>query len=84
MTESTATAINAEFARLQVGTDQDPCSGLMAVDAENGTVKVFDDHADGIYNAAEVLAALQILDPEEVNLDSDSPNNIWQSLPAEV
>lgn len=82
MTESTATAINAEFTRLQVGADQDPCSGLMAADAGNGNVKIYDDHADGIYNASEVLAALQILDPEEVNLDSESPNNIWQFLPA--
>jgi hypothetical protein len=75
--------INNELNRLQVGTNADPYSGLMAEETEGG-VRVFDDYASGLYEP-EVLQVLKDLNPEDVTLASNDPNNIWEWIrPYEV
>jgi hypothetical protein len=86
--ELLADKIFDEFDRLGVSTHQDAYSGLMAehqnllVEGQPDVVvvKVYDDYADGLYNAELVLAHLATLAPGDVDLESDSSINIWQSL----
>lgn len=86
---ATAEDINAEFARLKVDTDANPCSGLIAEDVDNGLtysglVKVYDDYTSGAYDTAHLLELLKKLSPKDVTLDSDSPSNIWSGFPYEA
>lgn len=76
-------AINNEFYRLGVSTDHDAYSGLTVDEGYGvveGCVRVFDDYADGTYNASELLETLKALAPEDVSLESESPNSIWQLI----
>jgi hypothetical protein len=79
-----------EFDRLEVSSHQEPYSGLMAdhqsllVEGRPDVVvvKIFDDSAHGLYDAHLVLDHLKALSPGDVDLDSESPLNIWQSIEA--
>jgi hypothetical protein len=83
-----ADEIMNEFNRLDVGTDTDPYSGLMAdyqslmVEGHPDVVviKIYDDYADGLYDGQRILEHLRGLSPGDVELDSASYNNVWQSL----
>jgi hypothetical protein len=86
--ELLADKIVDEFDRLGVSTNQDAYSGLMA-DYQNllvegrseiVVVKIYDDYVDGLYNAVQLLAHLKTLASGDVDLESDSSINIWQSL----
>jgi hypothetical protein len=79
-----------EFDRLNVSTNDHPYSGLMAT-AENSApdsaegcditvIKIYDDHASGFYSGGLLLEYLKGLQPEEVSLDSESHQNIWQHI----
>lgn len=79
-----------ELDRLGISTNQNPYSGLM-VDDENllvegrpevVAVKIYDDYADGVYDGNLVLSHLKTLSPGEVDLDSESLSNVWQSIQA--
>lgn len=83
--ELLADRIFDEFDRLGVSSNQDPYSGL-AANYENllveghpeiVVVKIYDDYADGLYNAEMVLEHLKTLNPGDVDLGSDSLDNIW-------
>jgi hypothetical protein len=43
-------------------------------------IKVYDDHASGIYDAKKLLKYLKTLQVGDVSLESQDPNNIWQHL----
>ncbi len=83
-TAKVADLIVDELTRLGCSTVSDPYSGLMAdvpnIVADQVTVKIYDDYADGIYDGEAVLAHLKSLQPSNVSLDSESTNNIWQSI----
>ena len=73
--------INQEIDRLQCSTEHAPCSGL-TVEPDDDGVRVFDDHADGIYDSNQLLEILEKC--QSASLDSQSPKNIWQIVaPAE-
>jgi hypothetical protein len=86
--ELLADKIVDEFDRLGVSTNQNAYSGLMAEHqnllvegrSEIVVVKIYDDYVDGLYNAVQLLAHLKTLASGDVDLESDSSINIWQSL----
>jgi hypothetical protein len=77
-----------EFNRLKVSTNQDPYSGLMTEyrsllvegSPDVVVVKIYDDYAEGLYNGALVLEHLKTLSPGDVELEGQSPLNIWQAI----
>ena len=83
-TDKLADEIVNEFIRLEVSTDDDPCSGLMTrvpnVVMEYPIVDIYDDHASGFYKARELLVYLKEMQPSDTSLDSEDTNNIWQHL----
>lgn len=82
--------INDHLNRLGVSTEQDPHSGLMAepVDPNKSadaainasTVLLLDDYSSAYYNGEKLLEILEGLNPNQVSLDGDSTNNIWQLI----
>lgn len=73
--------IQAELDRLQVSTNADPASGLTIEPTdEAGQVSVFDDHERGNYAPHQLLSILRSLQPADVSLSGDNPNNIWQHI----
>jgi hypothetical protein len=79
-----ANEIVNEFIRLEVSTDDDPCSGLMTripnIVTDIPIVDIYDDYASGFYDARKVLAYLKEMQPIDTSLDSEAPSNIWQHL----
>ena len=74
-----ATQINQAFSRLNVDTDVNPYSGLMAENVSPTVVKIFDDYASGEYYAVQALAALEECEP--INLEEETDfQDIWQAL----
>ena len=83
-TERAADLVVNELIRLEVSTEDDPCSGLFAdattnVVDEAPLVSIYDDHVRGFYRLA-VLDFLKGLEPEDVSLDGESDKNIWQLI----
>jgi hypothetical protein len=75
-----------EFQRLEVSTDDHPCSGLMAsvpnmeYPIADIIVDIRDDYSSGSYDARKVLAYLKEMQPSDCSLASEDANNIWQHL----
>lgn len=90
MALSTPDAILNELDRLGLSNNQDPYSGLMAVKEKSTpyspggndieAVKIYDDHADGVYDGLKLLDFLINLKVEEVSLSGDSIDNVWQQI----
>ena len=75
--EKLADDIQNELFRLEVSTEENPYSGLMAsvpsVVSEIPLVKIYDDYANGFYDGEKLLSHLKTLDPKDVSLE-----NIWE------
>lgn len=73
-----------EFQRLEVSTDDHPCSGLMTrtpnIVVDYPVVEIYDDQASGLYDARKVLAHLKTLGTKNTSIVFDDPNNIWQQI----
>ncbi|MEL6325708.1 MAG: hypothetical protein AAFQ61_02210 [Cyanobacteria bacterium J06626_23] len=54
-----ATQVNKLFDALEVSTDYNACSGLMAENVEGRLVKIFDDYDSGVYDAEQIIVELQ-------------------------
>jgi hypothetical protein len=83
-TERLADEIVNEFIRLEVSTEQDPCSGLMTripnIVVDFPVIDIYDDHASGFYDARKVLAYLKEANVGDMSLASEDLNNVWQHL----
>lgn len=80
--EKLADDIQNELFRLEVSTEENPYSGLMAsvpsVVSEIplvNLVKIYDDYANGFYDGEKLLSHLKTLDPKDVSLE-----NIWEII----
>jgi hypothetical protein len=86
MNDYIADRVLDEFTRLEVSSICDSYSGLMTCDINIVSVvpiiKVYDDHASGIYDAKKLLKYLKTLQVGDVSLESQDPNNIWEHLNA--
>ena len=84
MNDYIADKVLDEFTRLEVSSIYDSNSGLMTCDINIVSVvpiiKVYDDHASGIYDAKKLLKYLKTLQVGDVSLESQDLNNIWQHL----
>ena len=86
MNDYLADKVLDELTRLEVSSiyDSYSSSSLMACDINIVSVvpviKVYDDHANGIYDAKKLLEYLKTLQVGDVSLESQDPNNIWQHL----
>lgn len=77
-----------EFDRLEISTNQNSSSGLMTEykssfpegHSDLQVVRVYDDFAEGYYDAKRLLPYLQSLHPQDVTLKPDYANNIWQII----
>lgn len=69
--------IHFHIERLEL--DTDPCSGLMAEERSEG-IKLYDDHASGVYELSKLVAILESLSEDEVTLESDSSENVWELI----
>ena len=83
-TSEIADLIINEFQRLGLSTEDDPCSGLLtrvpSVVTDLSLVEVYDDYTEGTYDGEGLLALLETLSPEDVSLESEALNNIWQVI----
>jgi hypothetical protein len=83
-----ADEIMDELNRLEVSTDNDLYSGLMTEyqsllvegNPDVIVIKIYDDYASGLYDGQLTLEHLRGLSPGDVDLDSESLSNIWQSI----
>ncbi len=83
-TEAIADYLVNEFIRLGISTDDDSCFGLITriphVVTEIALVDICDNHTNGFYDGEAVLSYLKTLQPEDVSLQSETPNNIWELI----
>lgn len=76
-----------ELDRLGVSANQDPCSGLMTAKENSAPyspegddidlIRIYDDHSGGFYDGSLLLAFLKECDPDDVNLEYETPRSIW-------
>lgn len=76
---SVVQVVEFHLERLELDTDTDPCSGLRAEDHSEG-IKLYDDHASGVYDASKLVKILENLSEDEVTLESDSSENVWELI----
>lgn len=76
---SVVQVVEFHLERLEIDTDTDPCSGLRAEDHSEG-IKLYDDHASGVYDASKLVKILENLSEDEVTLESDSSENVWELI----
>jgi len=86
LTAKIANDLVDQLIRLELHTDTDPCSGLMAnvpnVVTDSPLVCIYDDSDSGFYDAMQVLILLRSLKPGDLSLHPDSAENVWGALAA--
>ena len=77
--------VEDELERLEVSTNEDPCSGLMVAivghldeDPDVALAKIYDDYADGVYCADNLLKHLKSI--SKASLVRDAEDNIWDLI----